>query len=72
MDKDNDGYLVYDEYKAIYEAMDTNSDIRASESEVRDWVNENLDSICAQERARIIKRLAKQDKQDEEDTPPVN
>jgi len=72
LDRNGDGKLVYDEYKAIYEAMDTNRDIEATTTEVTQWVNSNVDSLCSQERERILGRLAASDLKDEHSTPPVN
>ena len=63
MDTDNDGQLTRKEITYVYRMIDTNRDIKDSHAEVVAYVRENLDTICASQRNKIVGAIKKQERQ---------
>jgi hypothetical protein len=62
MDRNRDDQLTRKEISQWYRTIDTNNDIRDSHGEVVRWVRGNLDTICASQRQKIIRRIKKEEK----------
>ena len=46
IDANKDGKLTASEYKKLYVSLDKDKDKKVSTGEVRQWMNDNLHSIC--------------------------
>lgn len=54
LDSSNDGELIRSEYRFFYKNLDVNKDLRLTLDEVIEWIDDNMDSICARYRPAMI------------------
>ena len=59
LDGDDDGYLVLDEYKYLYQLMDLNSDTKLTKMEVGAWFQRNEFTFCKPFGSEILQALNK-------------
>jgi len=72
LDHNGNGEIERVEYKKFYESIDSNGDLWIYPKEVKAWMQDNMDSICAKYRPLMIKNLNEATKEDGYETRALN